>query len=441
MGRAGRAGGGLSFFVSPLGIVFTTVLIDLIGFGIVLPILPLWAEDFGASPVQIGLITASYALMQIVFAPVWGRLSDTHGRRPIILLSLAGSAVASLLIGVAGTLLVLFLARVLQGVAGASYAAAQAYVADVTEAKDRAKGMGMIGAAFGIGFVLGPAIGAIFSGIDARLPFFVAAALAAGNFMLAYRRLPESLRPGSREAPVPRLALVRRALSSAEVAPLVWLSFVATFAFIGMESTFALFGERRFAYDTVQMGLLFVYIGAMAALSQGYLVGKVVDRWGEMRVMIGGLAGTAVGLLVVGLSHISGCCCSASPRWPSPRASCSPRRPRSSRWWPASATRAPCSDSTPRSRERGASPGPWWPPCSSSTPGSRCRCWSEPRCSRSARPAPSGWWGVRRSHPEEGVPRSTATSQPGRNAAREGTSDPLGRTSPGRKRVIASRPC
>ncbi len=303
MGRAGRAGGGLSFFVSPLGIVFTTVLIDLIGFGIVLPILPLWAEDFGASPVQIGLITASYALMQIVFAPVWGRLSDRHGRRPIILLSLAGSAVASLLIGVAGTLLVLFLARVLQGVAGASYAAAQAYVADVTEAKDRARGMGMIGAAFGIGFVLGPAIGAIFSGVDARLPFFVAAALAAGNFMLAYRRLPESLRPGSREAPVPRLALVRRALSSADVAPLVWLSFVATFAFIGMESTFALFGERRFDYGTVQMGLLFVYIGAMAALSQGYLVGKVVDRWGEMRVMIGGLVGTAVGLLVVGLSH------------------------------------------------------------------------------------------------------------------------------------------
>ena len=303
MGRAGRAGGGLSFFVSPLGIVFTTVLIDLIGFGIVLPILPLWAEDFGASPVQIGLITASYALMQIIFAPVWGRLSDRHGRRPIILLSLAGSVVASLLIGVAGTLLVLFLARVLQGVAGASYAAAQAYVADVTEAKDRAKGMGMIGAAFGIGFVLGPAIGALFSGIDARLPFFVAAALAAGNFALAYRRLPESLRPGSREAPVPRLALVRRALSSAEVAPLVWLSFVATFAFIGMESTFALFGERRFAYDTVQMGLLFVYIGVMAALSQGYIVGKVVDRWGEWRVMIGGLAGTAAGLLVVGLSH------------------------------------------------------------------------------------------------------------------------------------------
>ena len=107
MARAGRDGHGLSFFLSPLGIVFTTVLIDLIGFGIVLPILPLWAEDFGASPVQIGLITASYAVMQLIFAPVWGRLSDHHGRRPVILISLAGSVVASLLIGVAGTLLVL----------------------------------------------------------------------------------------------------------------------------------------------------------------------------------------------------------------------------------------------------------------------------------------------------------------------------------------------
>lgn len=303
MGRAGRSGGGLSFFLSPLGIVFTTVLIDLIGFGIVLPILPLWAEDFGASPVQIGLITASYALMQIIFAPVWGHLSDRHGRRPVILISLAGSVVASLLIGVAGTLLVVFLARLLQGVAGASYAAAQAYVADVTDFKDRAKGMGLIGAAFGIGFVLGPAIGALFSGIDARLPFFVAAALAACNLLIAYRRLPESLRPDSREAPVPRLALLRRALSSTEVAPLVWLSFAATFAFVGMESTFALFGERRFDYDTVQMGLLFAYIGVMAALSQGYLVGRVVERWGENRVMIGGLVGTAAGLLVVGLSE------------------------------------------------------------------------------------------------------------------------------------------
>ena len=298
-----RGGRGAGFFLSPLGIVFTTVVIDLVGFGIVLPILPLWAETFGASPVQIGLITASYAVMQLLFAPVWGRLSDRYGRRPIILVSLAGSAVSALLIGVAGTLLVLWIARVLQGIAGASYAAAQAYVADVTTKEERARGMGMIGAAFGLGFILGPAFGAIFSAVDERLPFFVAAGLAALNWLIAYRRLPESRRPGAAEAPAPRLAVLRRALSSRELAPLVWMSFVATFAFVGMESTFALFGEHRFDYDAVQMGLLFTYIGVLAAVGQGVLVGRFVRRWGEGRVLIGGLVGTAAGLAVTAIAH------------------------------------------------------------------------------------------------------------------------------------------
>jgi multidrug resistance protein len=300
MGRAGRGPG---FLLSPLGIVFTTVVIDLVGFGIVLPILPLWAEEFGASPVQIGLITASYAIAQLLFAPVWGRLSDRHGRRPIILISLAGSAVSALMIGLAGTLVLLFVARILQGVAGASYAAAQAYVADVTTRETRARGMGMIGAAFGLGFILGPAFGAIFSAVDERLPFFVAAGLAALNWLIAYRRLPESRRPGTAEAPAPRLATVRRALSSRELAPFVWLSFVATFAFVGMESTFALFGERRFDYGAVEMGLLFTYIGVLAALGQGVLVGRVVPRFGEPRVLVAGLVGTAGGLAVTAIAH------------------------------------------------------------------------------------------------------------------------------------------
>ncbi len=303
MSRGSAQGGrGPSFFLSPLGIVFTTVVIDLVGFGIVLPILPLWAEEFGASPTQIGLITASYAVAQLLFAPLWGRLSDRYGRRPIILVSLAGSAVAALLIGLAGTLLLLFVARVLQGVAGASYAAAQAYVADVTTARERARGMGLIGAAFGLGFILGPAIGAVFSAVDPRLPFFVAAGLAALNLAIAWRRLPESLRPGVPRAPAPRLEVVRRALTSRELGPLVWLSFIATLAFVGMELTFALFGERRFDYGAVEIGALFTFIGVMAAVSQGLLVGRVVDRFGEGRVMIAGLAATSAGLLMVAAS-------------------------------------------------------------------------------------------------------------------------------------------
>ncbi len=303
--RRGTAQGGRgpSFFLSPLGIVFTTVVIDLVGFGIVLPILPLWAEEFGASPTEIGLLTASYAVAQLLFAPLWGRLSDRYGRRPVILASLAGSAVAALLIGLAQTLVLIWVARVLQGVAGASYAAAQAYVADVTTARDRARGMGLIGAAFGLGFILGPAFGAVFSAVDARLPFFVAAGLAALNLVIAHRRLPESLRPDAPRAPAPRLEVLRRALASRQLGPLVWLSFVATFAFVAMEATFALFGERRFDYGAVEIAALFAFIGVMAAVAQGLLVGRLAERFGEGRVMIAGLAGTAVGLLLVAVSE------------------------------------------------------------------------------------------------------------------------------------------
>jgi multidrug resistance protein len=299
IGRRGRDGGGTTFLLTPLGIVFTTVLIDLIGFGIVLPILPLWAEDFGASPVEIGVITASYAVMQLIFAPVLGRLSDRHGRRPVILLSLVGTVVAFLMIGFAQGLLIIFIARVLQGIAGASYAAAQAYVADVTTPLERAHGMGMIGAAFGLGFLLGPAIGALFAAIDPRAPFFAAAALALANLVIAYRRLPESVKPGSAPAVRPGFAVVRRAVAGRRLAPLVWLTFVANFAFIGMETTFALFGSHRFGYDMVEMGLLFAYIGALAVVSQGFLVRRLVARSGEVRVLIAGLVVTGAGLLLM----------------------------------------------------------------------------------------------------------------------------------------------
>lgn len=305
MGRRPRGGRRPRFLATPLGIVFLTVVIDLIGFGIVLPLLPLWALRFDASPLQIGGITAAYAIMQVLFTPVWGRLSDRVGRRPVILVSLAGSAVAALLVGLAGTLLMLLVARVLQGIAGASYAAAQAYVADITTRADRARGMGLIGAAFGIGFVLGPAIGALFSQFDQRLPFFVAAALAAGNFALAYARLPESRERAV--GPAPRhpghLQVLRRSLARRDLAPLVLLSFVGTFAFVGMESTFALFGDARFGYGPVEIGLLFTFIGVVTAVTQVRLVGALSARLGDYRALMVGLIGTAVGLLGLAASE------------------------------------------------------------------------------------------------------------------------------------------
>lgn len=300
MRRSGRSrrGGRGAFLITPLGIVWTTVLIDLIGFGIVIPLAPLYAEDFGAREITVGLLTASYAFMQFVFAPVLGRLSDRVGRRPVILVSLAGSCVASLLFGVAQALWMLFLARILDGLSGASYAAAQAYVADVTEPEERAGAMGMIGAAFGLGFIIGPAMGGLFAAVDRRLPFFIAAALAAGNLALAWRRLPES-RHRRELAPRSRRAILRDALARRDLAPLVWISFLGTLAFVAMETTFALFAERRFDFSLADTGLVFAYIGVIVAAVQGGAVRPLVRRRGELRVLMAGLIGTAVGLALL----------------------------------------------------------------------------------------------------------------------------------------------
>jgi DHA1 family tetracycline resistance protein-like MFS transporter len=279
------------------------VLIDLIGFGIVLPLLPLYAERFGARPTTIGLLTASYALAQFVFAPLWGRLSDRVGRRPVILASLIGTCVASLTMGAAGALWLLFLARTVDGISGASYAAAQAYVADVTEPEERAHGMGLIGAAFGLGFVVGPALGALFAVAGPRVPFFAAAALAAANFALAWRRLPEPPRAARRRPVASRRSLAVRALTDGRLAPLVWLSFLGTFAFVAMEATFALFAERRLGFGLEETGLVFAYIGIVAAVVQGGLVGRIVRRYGEARVLLVGLILTAVALGLLGACH------------------------------------------------------------------------------------------------------------------------------------------
>jgi DHA1 family tetracycline resistance protein-like MFS transporter len=273
-----------------------TVVIDLIGFGIVLPILPLWAKHFGAGAAVIGILSASYSLMQVIFAPLWGRLSDRIGRRPVILITLVGSCLSALLIGVAHTLVLLFIARIINGISGASYATAQAYVADITTDEDRARGMGLIGAAFGIGFIIGPALGALLSLISTSAPFFFAAALAAVNVVLAWRLLPESRRPGPAVVTMGRVAMVRMSLTSPKLAPLVWMTFLATFAFVGMEATFALLGSDRFGYGAGTVGILFAFVGVAAAFGQGVVVGRAVERYGETRVMVAGLAGTAVGL-------------------------------------------------------------------------------------------------------------------------------------------------
>ncbi len=302
-GAVRRGRGGLAFFGTPLGIVFSTVLIDLIGFGIVIPLVPLYAEEFGASVMEIGLLTGVYALMQIIFAPVWGRVSDRVGRRPVILGSLLGSSVAWLLFGFAPALWVLFLARILDGISGASYAAAQAYVADITTDEDRVRGMGLIGAAFGLGFIIGPAIGGLFAVIDPRAPFILAAAAALANFAIAWKRLPESRVQGTREgARQARWTALVRAIGSRDFGPLIGIAFIGGLGFVGMESVFSLFGNRRFGFGLTETALVFVFIGVFAAIVQGGVVYRLTARMGEWPVLRAGLWLTAASLVLLGFA-------------------------------------------------------------------------------------------------------------------------------------------
>src|SRR4029077_3520403 len=180
---------------SPLVVIFTTVFIDLVGFGIVIPVLPFYTEGtlFNATPRTVGLLFASYSVMQFIFAPILGRLSDKYGRRPVLLISIIGTGISFLILGFASALWVLFLGRILDGITGGNISTAQAYIADSTTKEDRAKGMGLIGAAFGIGFVFGPAIGGILSRWGIEVPFLFAATLCFANAILLYFRLPETI--------------------------------------------------------------------------------------------------------------------------------------------------------------------------------------------------------------------------------------------------------
>jgi DHA1 family tetracycline resistance protein-like MFS transporter len=290
--RAGD-GTGTDRRVAPgaLGIVFTTVLIDLIGFGIALPLLPLWAERLGASALEVGVLLSVYALCQVLAAPLWGRASDRHGRRPVILIALAGAGAAALLTGLASSLWLLFVARALHGAAGASYVAAQAYAADVSRPGERARALGLVGAAFGIGFAVGPALGAGLATFGPRVPFLVVAGLSVLNLAWAWARLPESRDPAT-ASPVARRRLWPT--GSRRIA-LLGLALVATAAFVGVEAMFALFAADRLGYAELGVGLLFAFVGVVAAVVQGGLIGPAVRRAGEARVLTGGLALTAAG--------------------------------------------------------------------------------------------------------------------------------------------------
>lgn len=287
---------------SPLFILFITVFLDLLGFGIVLPLLPLYAETFGASPFVIGLLVTSYSLMQFLTAPLWGRLSDRVGRRPVILLGLLGAFAAYLTYGLAGALWLLFLGRIVAGIFGGNLAAAQAYIADSTTGENRARGMGLIGAAFGLGFIFGPAIGGALSPFGFGVPALAAAGLALANGLWALIALPESLPPERRGRAARRRSRwreLRDAFSQPSLSPLLGLFFLIPFAFVGLESTFSLLSKYRFDYMPSQVGYLFAYIGVLTTLIQMGLIGPLARRLGEARMIILGTLALAIGLIAL----------------------------------------------------------------------------------------------------------------------------------------------
>ncbi len=289
--------------------LFLIVFIDLVGFGIIIPLLPFFGEHFSASPAMIGFLMASYSLTQFIAAPFWGRASDRIGRRPILLITLAGAAASYVLLGFSSSLLMLFAARGLGGFMAGNISTAFAYVADITTPENRTKGMGVIGAAFGLGFIAGPAIGGILAGPDPlnanfRTPALAAAALSCIALTMAFFLLKESLSDEIRKqiSAMPaknRRQQFRDALAKPGVGLLIGLSFMATFVFAGMETTFAMWSERRMGWGPQQNGYLFAFVGIMAAMVQGGLVGKLAKRFGETNLVIQGAAALALGMLLI----------------------------------------------------------------------------------------------------------------------------------------------
>ncbi|MDQ1356019.1 MAG: transporter, family, tetracycline resistance protein [Acidimicrobiaceae bacterium] len=308
------------------------VAIDLVGFGLVFPILPLYARRFHVSSATATGLVSAFAAASFLFSPIWGRISDRIGRKPVLVLSLAGTCVGSLLTGLAGGIALLYVGRVIDGISGASVSVAQAAVSDVATPEQRARLFGLLGAAFGIGFVAGPALGALAELAGPRVPFYVAAALAGINCLVAIRRLPETHHPGERIQPGDRIQPGERTQpgeriqpgpATADFAPsvvrprnplaalaggrgvgtLIGVAFGALMAFSAFEATFALFGQRRLGFGVGSSAAVFAALGLVIVGVQVAVVHKVVTRIGETATLRAGLLIDTVGLLVLAFAH------------------------------------------------------------------------------------------------------------------------------------------
>jgi DHA1 family tetracycline resistance protein-like MFS transporter len=289
----------------PLLVIFLTVFIDLVGFGIIIPLSPYLARTYGASPLHVGLLMAIFSTMQFLFSPVWGRISDRVGRRPVLLISIAGTALAHLLFYFASELVMLFVARALAGIFSANISTAMAYIADVTNEKDRSKNMGLIGAAFGLGFICGPVLGGVLSDHGQSFPALVAAGISAFNFFFAFFVLKESLSKENRRLAErkSRVKNIFEKLQRPVVGSLLFGLFAVSFSMANMEATLFLFVHDRFGWSAQLASYGFAYVGVCIALTQGIIVRKVLPRVGERWMLIWGFLFFSIGMWLTSVSH------------------------------------------------------------------------------------------------------------------------------------------
>lgn len=285
-----------------LAILFSVAFLDLLSFSLILPLLPYFAERFGASPFLVGALTAAYAIGQVIGAPVIGRLSDRYGRKPLLVLSVAGSALSFIILGTANSLPVIFVARFVGGLFGGNITVVQAYIADVTEEADRAKRFGLIGAAFGLGFIFGPPAGGLLSVSGYAVPALSAAAVEILTLVLILILLPESLtserKAELRVSPRSRfsLKLLKEAIMDPRVGKFLHLRIFTALAFLVFQTNYALFVQLRLGYDAKATGLSLAFVGALVAAFQGGLIGPLVKRFDENRLFAAGAILSAVGL-------------------------------------------------------------------------------------------------------------------------------------------------
>ena len=286
-----------------LPILFAVMFLVMVGFGIIIPVLPFYAENIGASPTQLGFLMAVYSLMQLLFAPIWGRISDRIGRKPVILIGILGLSLSFYLMGISTSLWMLFVARIIGGIlSSANMPTVMAYVADITSLEDRGKGMGVVGAATGLGFVFGPALGGVFSKISLSMPFYVAGVTSLLTFFLVLFLLKESLPKENRGQNHKEQTSVWNELNGSQ-SILFYLQLFISLSLSGLEATFAYFAAKVAGIGTVELGYIFMIMGLASAIVQGGLVGRMTKKFGEGFVIQIGIIVSAIGFGLILFVH------------------------------------------------------------------------------------------------------------------------------------------